>query len=36
MDYRKYDLSDDFVEHVVSFVNINNIQPLKVVADAGN
>lgn len=36
MDYRKHDLSDDFVEHVASFVDIDNIRPLKVVADAGN
>ncbi|MBP8017100.1 phosphomannomutase/phosphoglucomutase, partial [Candidatus Gracilibacteria bacterium] len=34
--YTKKDISDDFVKHVTSFINIKNIKPLKIVADAGN
>lgn len=34
--YRKKDVSDDFIGHVASFINSNNIKTLKIVADAGN
>lgn len=32
----KRDVTDDYVKHVLSFIDISNIKPLKVVADAGN
>lgn len=34
--YSKKDISDDFVDHVTSFIEKRNIKPLKIVADAGN
>ncbi len=34
--YSKKDISDDFVNHIISFINIKNIKPLTIVADAGN
>ena len=30
------DISDDYVKHVLSFIDVNKIKPLKVVIDAGN
>jgi phosphomannomutase len=32
----KRDLTDDFVNHALSFIDVNKIRPLKVVIDAGN
>src|SRR5579875_3898806 len=32
----KRDVTDDYVRHVLSFIDISKIKPLKVVADAGN
>ncbi len=32
----KRDIIDDYVNHVLSFIDINKIKPLKVVIDAGN
>ncbi len=32
----KHDIKDDYVKHVLSFIDINKIKPLKVVIDAGN
>lgn len=36
INYMQRDISSDFVDHIVSFVDIENIKKLKVVADAGN
>jgi len=30
------DISDDYVKHALSFIDVNKIRPLKVVIDAGN
>src|SRR5437016_956128 len=30
------DITDDFVNHALSFIDVNKIKPLKVVIDAGN
>jgi phosphomannomutase len=30
------DITDDFVKHALSFIDVNKIKPLKVVIDAGN
>ncbi len=30
------DISDDYVQHVLSFIDVSKIKPLKVVIDAGN
>ena len=32
----KRDVSDDYVRHVLSFIDVSKIKPLKIVADAGN
>ena len=32
----KRDITDDYVTHVLSFINVSKIKPLKVVIDAGN
>ncbi|MBV9707340.1 MAG: phosphomannomutase/phosphoglucomutase [Chloroflexi bacterium] len=32
----KRDVTDDYVKHVLSFIDVKTIKPLKVVADAGN
>ncbi len=31
-----HDISDAFVKHALSFIDVNNVRPLKVVIDAGN
>ena len=32
----KRDISDDYVKHALSFIDVNKVRPLKVVIDAGN
>ena len=32
----KRDVTDDYAQHVLSFIDVNKIKPLKVVVDAGN
>src|SRR2546428_2691094 len=32
----KHDIADAYVKHVLSFIDVNKIKPLKVVIDAGN
>jgi phosphomannomutase len=32
----KRDVADDYVKHVLSFIDVSKVKPLKVVADAGN
>ncbi|MDQ6642969.1 MAG: phosphomannomutase/phosphoglucomutase, partial [Chloroflexota bacterium] len=32
----KRDVSDDYVKHALSFIDVNKVRPLKVVIDAGN
>lgn len=34
--YEKRDISDDFVEHIASFIDISKLKKFKIVADAGN
>ncbi len=33
---KELDIWDKYIEHVLSFVNLDNIKPLKIVIDAGN
>ena len=32
----KRDITDDYVKHALSFIDVSRIRPLKVVIDAGN
>ncbi|MDD2486830.1 MAG: phosphomannomutase/phosphoglucomutase [Candidatus Gracilibacteria bacterium] len=34
--YIEKDILDDWINHILSFIDIKNIKPLKIVADAGN
>src|SRR3989442_2881695 len=33
---RKHEIIDAYVKHVISFIDVNKVKPLKVVIDAGN
>ncbi|EKE27329.1 MAG: hypothetical protein ACD_3C00223G0006 [uncultured bacterium (gcode 4)] len=35
-NYKYTDISDDFIEHIASFVDLSKLKKFKVVADAGN
>ncbi len=35
-EIRKHDVTDAYVQHVLSFIDVSKIKPLKIVADAGN
>lgn len=34
--YNKISLKDEYVDHILSFIDLNNIKPLKIVVNSGN